>query len=72
MGFVMNRGVGIGELAWCPEKFPTRGFMTTPRWSAMAESENTRRDGVTDWAAMGTKTFGLIMGDDAVTRDDGE
>ena len=69
IGFVMNLGVGIGELACrlLPPKFPTTGLITTP--VAAEESDRRSLDGVTDCAAMGTKTFGRMTGDNDVAVD---
>ena len=64
IGFVMKRGVGIGELAECwvplPRFPPTTCLMTTPLPLAIPELERMRREGVNDCAAIGTKTFGRL------------
>ena len=79
IGFVMNRGVGIGELEECwallPKFPPTTGLMTTPLPLAIPELERMRRDGVNDWAAIGTKTFGRLccgVVAEPVDEDEGE
>ncbi len=63
IGFVMKRGVGIGELAefWpLPPNPPTTGLTTTPLPLATPELVRMRREGVRDCAAIGTNTFGLL------------
>ncbi len=79
IGFVMKRGVGIGELAECwpplPKLPPTTGLMTTPLPLAIPELERTRRDGVNDCAAIGTKTFGRLccgVAAEPADEEDGE
>ena len=63
MGFVIKRGVGIGELAEFrppPPNPPTTGFTTTLLPLAAPDLERIRREGVRDCAAIGTNTFGLL------------